>query len=73
MGFLGRAMKVLETNLGKKYCYQCWGQAAGMTSWEELQKLSCLGTTFVKAPDRIAVNGICDMCGKYKWTASKLS
>ena len=73
MGFLGRAMKVLETNLGKKYCYQCWGQAAGMASLEELQKLSCLATTFVKAPDRIAGNRICNVCGKYTWTVSRLS
>ena len=71
--FIQQALKVLEDNPGKKYCYPCWLHAAGMTSPEHLQQLAALATTFVKCPDRIAEHGTCGVCGKSSWIVLKVS
>ena len=70
--FRQQAIKVLEDNLGKKYCYRCWGQAAGMTSPEALQQLSSLAATFVQSPDHTATLGTCHVCRKDTWIVLKL-
>ena len=70
--FLQRALKVLEDHPSTKYCNRCWGQAAGMTSPEALQRLSAHAATFVKSPDHIEEHGTCTMCGKDTWVVSKL-
>ena len=70
--FLRQALNVLKDNPGQKYCYRCWGQAAGMISPEALQQLSSLAATFVQSPDHTATLGTCHVCRKDTWIVFKL-
>ncbi len=59
MDFEQQALSALAANRGKWYCPPCWGAVAGITSPEDLQKLSALARTVIEASndlERVTTN-----------------